>query len=327
MSSQLSNRHDSYDPTADASQSTLIESDITAELSVMPETHRELRLTEPRTALITGAAGLLGREMKARLTETGWRVVAMPRTALDITSEDDVLRAIEAACPDLLINCAATADVDRCEVDSDWAYAINERGPAILARACRQFGVEIVHVSTDYVFDGSKEGFYTQEDVPQPLSVYGQSKVAGEVSVREATSRCYVVRTSWLFGFGGKNFGSRVIQRARDGAPIKGVTDQTSIPSYAPDVSARIEEIVTLGVHGLYHVTSTGPATWFEFARAALALAGLGDTEIEQVRRADLNQRAPRPHNTAMRCLLSEKLGLEPLRHWRDALVEFVAHY
>jgi dTDP-4-dehydrorhamnose reductase len=308
-------------------ESTLIETPLPPELSTLPAADRELSVAAPRTALITGAAGLLGREMKARLGETGWRVVAMPRTALDITSEDDVLRAIEAACPDLLINCAATADVDRCEVDAEWAYAINERGPAILARACRQFGVEIVHVSTDYVFDGSKEGFYTQEDVPQPLSVYGQSKVAGEVAVREATSRCYVVRTSWLFGVGGKNFGSRVIQHVRDGAPIKGVIDQTSIPSYAPDVSARIEEIVTLGVHGLYHVTSTGPATWFEFARAALALAGLGETEIQPVRRADLNQRAPRPHNTAMRCLLSEKLGLEPLRHWRDALVEFVAHY
>lgn len=308
-------------------ESTLIETPLLPELSTLPAADRELSVAAPRTALITGAAGLLGREMKARLGETGWRVVAMPRTALDITSEDDVLHAIEAACPDLLINCAATADVDRCEVDADWAYAINERGPAILARACRQFGVEIVHVSTDYVFDGSKDGFYTQEDVPQPLSVYGQSKVAGEVAVREATSRCYIVRTSWLFGVGGKNFGSRVIQHAREGLPIKGVTDQTSIPSYAPDVSARIEEIVTLGVHGLYHVTSTGPASWFEFARAALALAGLGDTEIEPVRRADLNQRAPRPHNTAMRCLLSEKLGLEPLRHWRDALVEFVAHY
>jgi len=308
-------------------ESTLIQTPLPPELSTLPAADRELSVAAPRTALITGAAGLLGREMKARLAETGWRVVAMPRTALDITSEDDVLRAIEAACPDLLINCAATADVDRCEVDSDWAYAINERGPAILARACRQFGVEIVHVSTDYVFDGSKEGFYTQEDVPQPLSVYGQSKVAGEVSVREATSRSFIVRTSWLFGVGGKNFGSRVIGYAREGAPIKGVTDQTSIPSYAPDVSARIEEIVTLGVHGLYHVTSTGPATWLEFARAALGLAGLGDTEIEPVRRADLNQRAPRPHNTAMKCLLSEKLGLEPLRHWRDALVEFVAHY
>src|SRR6185503_1603256 len=164
-------------------ESTLIETPLPPELSTLPAADRELSVAAPRTALITGAAGLLGREMKARLGETGWRVVAMPRTALDITSEDDVLSAIEAACPDLLINCAATADVDRCEVDADWAYAINERGPAILARACRQFGVEIVHVSTDYVFDGSKEGFYTQEDVPQPLSVYGQSKVAGEVAV------------------------------------------------------------------------------------------------------------------------------------------------
>jgi dTDP-4-dehydrorhamnose reductase len=308
-------------------EATLTETALAPELSTLPATDRELSVAVARTALITGAGGLLGREMKARLSETGWRVVAMPRTDLDITSEDDVLRALEAVCPDVLINCAATADVDRCEVEADWAYAINEKGPGILARACRTFGVEIVHVSTDYVFDGSKEGFYTQEDVPQPLSVYGQSKLAGEIAVREATSRCYVVRTSWLFGRGGKNFGSRVIQYARAGARIKGVTDQTSIPSYAPDVSARIEEIVTLGLHGLYHVTSTGPATWFEFARAALDLAGLGETVIEPVSRADLNQRAPRPHNTAMRCLLSEKLELEPVRHWRDALVEFVVDY
>jgi dTDP-4-dehydrorhamnose reductase len=306
---------------------SVVAEEVAAELSALPATDRELMLSERRTALITGAGGLLGREMSTRLDASGWQVTALPHAKLDITSETDVLRTVEAVYPDVLINCAATADVDRCETDAGWAYLVNETGPRILARACREFGVEIVHVSTDYVFDGSKEGFYTQEDEPRPLSVYGQSKLAGEVAVRDESSRAYIVRTSWLFGRGGKNFGSRVIEYARQGLKIKGVTDQVSIPSYARDVSARIEDILALGIHGLYHATSSGPTTWYEFARAALDLAGLRSTEIEPVSRADLNQRAPRPHSTPMRCLLSEQLGLEPLRHWREALVEFVAEY
>jgi dTDP-4-dehydrorhamnose reductase len=134
-----------------------------------------------------------------------------------------------------------------------------------------------------------------------------------------------VLRTSWLFGKGGKNFGSRVIEYARGGAQLKGVIDQISIPSYAPDVSARIVEIVKLGSHGLFHVTSSGPTSWYDFARLALNLAGLELVEITPVSRADLNQRAPRPQYSAMRCLLSERLGLNPLRHWNETLPEFVS--
>jgi dTDP-4-dehydrorhamnose reductase len=310
-----------------ANESALTEVDSFSEVEFQPRESDKLALAEPETAMITGAGGLLGRNMAARLAASGWRVVSFPHALLDITDEEGVLRAVERIHPGILINCAATADVDRCEVDSEWAYAINEKGPRFLARACRQFGADIVQVSTDYVFDGSKEGFYTQEDEARPLSVYGRSKLAGEVAVREEADRSYVVRTSWLFGSGGKNFGSRVIEYARKGAPLKGVIDQTSIPTYAADLAERIEEIVRLGAHGLYQVTSSGPTTWYEFARTALELAGLGDVQIEPVNRADLNQKAPRPNNTAMQCLLSEKLGLEPLRHWREALVEFVREY
>ena len=302
----------------------LTETDVAIERELGPQTVRELLWSEPRTAMITGAGGLLGRSMTERLMRSRWRVVAMTHAELDITEEDDVRRAVEAASPAVVINCAATGDVDRCEVDVDWAYAINEKGPRLLARASREFGADIVHVSTDYVFDGSKQDFYTQEDEPQPLSVYGKAKLAGEFAVREEAERFFIVRTSWLFGAGGKNFGSRVIEYARKGTKLKGVIDQTSIPTYAPDLAGRIEEIIDLGAHGLYQVTSTGPTTWLEFARLALDLAGLGNVEIEPVTRAALNQRAPRPHNSAMRCLVSEKLGLEPLRHWRDTLPEFV---
>lgn len=303
----------------------LTETDVAIETELGPQTVRELLWSEPRTAMITGAGGLLGRSMTERLTGSRWRVVAMTHAELDITEEDDVRRAVEAASPAVVINCAATGDVDRCEVDVDWAYAINEKGPRFLARASREFGADIVHVSTDYVFDGSKQDFYTQEDEPRPLSVYGKAKLAGEFAVREEAERFFIVRTSWLFGAGGKNFGSRVIEYARKGTKLKGVIDQTSIPTYAPDLAGRIEEIIDLGAHGLYQVTSTGPTTWLEFARLALDLAGLGDVEIEPVTRAALNQRAPRPHNSAMRCLVSEKLGLSPLRHWRDTLQEFVS--
>ncbi len=279
------------------------------------------------TALIAGAGGLLGRFMTDRLSLSGWRVVPLARAELDITNEDDVQKAIESARPGVVINCAATADVDRCESDPEWTFAVNETGPRLLARAARDVGAEMVHVSTDYVFDGTKEGFYTQEDEPDPLSVYGKSKLAGERAVVEEAERFYIIRTSWLFGPGGKNFGSRVIEYARKGASLKGVTDQTSIPTYAPDLARRIEEIINLKAHGLYHVTNTGAGNWYEFARLALDLAGMSDVEITPVVRADLNQPAPRPTNSAMRCLVSEQLGLAPLRHWRDALAEFIREY
>jgi dTDP-4-dehydrorhamnose reductase len=282
---------------------------------------------QAKSALITGAGGLLGRNMTSRLLHSGWQVTALTHPELDITREDDVRRGIESARPAFVINCVATADVDRCEREPDWAFAVNESGPRFIARACRESGAETIHVSTDYVFDGSKTGFYTQEDEPNPRSVYGKSKLAGEYAVREEAEKFYIIRTSWLFGVGGKNFGSRVIDYARAGSPLKGVSDQTSIPTYAPDAARRIEEIIERNAHGLYHVTSTGVATWYEFAQLALELAGYGDVEITEVKRADLNQLAPRPQNSAMRCLVSEKLGLAPLRHWRDTLPEFLHEY
>ena len=310
--------------TREASEAALIEAENSSDPQTQPAPNSEPRLALPRTAMITGAGGLLGRSMHTRLEESGCRVVSFTHPELDITNDVDVQATIERVRPDVLINCVATADVDRCEIEPEWAHRVNEKGPESLARACRLVEAEIVHISTDYVFDGTKPGFYTQEDEPFPQSVYGRSKLAGERAVSKQNDRSYIIRTSWLFGVGGKNFGSRVIEYARNGAALKGVMDQTSIPTYAPDLAVRIEEIIDLGIHGLYQVTSTGPATWLEFARLALDLAGLEDIKLQPVSRESLNQRAPRPQNSAMRCLLSEKLQLPPLRHWKDALKEFV---
>ncbi len=280
-----------------------------------------------KRALITGGQGLLARTLTARLSAAGWQISAPSHAELEITNEQDVLRAVAEFKPDFVINCASTGDVDRCEREPEWAFSVNELGPRLLARACTRSGAEMFHTSTDYVFDGTKQGFYTQEDEPRPASVYGKSKLAGEIAVREEAARFYIIRTSWLFGVGGKNFGSRVFEYARAKPRLTGVTDQTSIPTYAPDLAGRIEEIIALRAHGLYHGTNSGVGTWYEFAKLALELAGMSGVDIEPVTRAQLNHLAPRPVNSAMRCLLSEKLGLAPLRHWREALVEFVSEH
>ena len=278
-------------------------------------------------ALITGAGGLLGRCMSEHLLASNWQVTALNHQQLNITDEDEVRRNIEEARPCVVINCAATTDVDRSEREPDWAYAVNEQGARNLARACRKSNAEFVHVSTDYVFDGGKEGFYTQEDEPNPLSVYAKSKLAGEIAAKEELEKAYIIRTSWVFGVGGKNFGSRIFDYAKSSAKLKGVTDQTSIATYAPDLASRIREIIGIGAHGLYQITNTGVMSWYDFAKLAFELAEIQHVELEPCTRADLNQLAPRPHNSAMRCLLSEKLGLAPLRPWQVALLDFVGEY
>jgi dTDP-4-dehydrorhamnose reductase len=288
---------------------------------------REQAVDGPRRALVAGGGGLLGRFMAARLARSGWRVFSFSHADLDISSEDAVQEGFKKCQPHLVVNCAATTDVDRCERDPKWAYEVNEGGPRLLARLCNSHDADLVHVSTDYVFDGLKGTPYTQEDEPNPLSVYAKTKLAGELAVRDEAKRFYLVRSSWIFGPGGKNFGSRVIEFARQGASIRAVTDQTSIPTYAPDLAGRIDDVISMGAHGLYHITNSGPATWFDFSRRALALAGFEDIQVEPVTREMLQQPAPRPHYTAMRCLVSEKLGLVPLRHWSEALAEFVRDY
>jgi dTDP-4-dehydrorhamnose reductase len=287
----------------------------------------ENQTSTSQRALISGAGGLLGRCMGERLRASNWQVADRNHQQLDITDADAVLGSFAETRPNLVINCAATTDVDRCEREPDWAYAVNEQGARNLARACREFNAEFVHVSTDYVFDGGKAGYYTQEDRPNPLSVYAKSKLAGELATRQELEKSYIVRTSWIFGIGGKNFGSRVFDYARASGKLRGVVDQTSIATYAPDLAARIEEIVGIGRHGLYQITNSGIMSWYDFAALAFELAGMSEVELQPCTRADLNQLALRPQNSAMRCLLSQELGLAPLRPWQEALAAFVGEY
>ncbi|HWS52647.1 MAG TPA: NAD(P)-dependent oxidoreductase, partial [Pyrinomonadaceae bacterium] len=245
-----------------------------------------------------------------------------------ITEERAVLEAFERARPDSCLNCAAWTDVDGCELDPQRAFLVNARGVEILAGAARSVGASLVTISTDYVFDGRKEGFYTQRDDPHPASAYGAAKLEGERRAQMASARTVVVRSGWIFGPGGRNFLSQMPGLLRGGRPLKPISDAYGTPTYAPDLAARLRELAGLDLPGVYHVAGAGEGASFEtFARAAAGLLGAGEGGIEPVSMDSLDRPAPRPRNSRLRCLLSEAIGLAPLRDWRDALAEFTGEF
>ena len=278
--------------------------------------------------LVTGAGGMVARAVREFCEASGDSVFAYDRSQLDISNSTDVFQAVQHVKPDALINCAAWTDVDGCESNAARAYAVNARGPENLAIACRDVNAAFVTISTDYVFDGTKEGFYTQQDEPNPLSVYGRAKLEGEQRSQEANKASIVVRSGFIFGRGGKNFLSTIVDRARRNEQLKAITDSYGTPTYGRDLARRLRELAELKHPGIFHVVNSGDgASYAEFAREAIKCANLGEPPIEEVLTSSLNRPAPRPKNSRMRCLLSPALGLTPLPDWRDALARFASEH
>lgn len=276
--------------------------------------------------MVTGATGMVGRAVVSHCTAQGEQVIALDHKTLDISDEPKIAAAFQRAHPDVVINCAAWTDVDGCESDPERARKANARGPELLAIACREIGALLVTISTDYVFDGEKEGFYTQRDEPDPKSVYGISKLEGERLAQDAWAETIVVRSGYIFGAGGTNFLSTLVARARRGERLRVIYDSFGTPTYAVDLARQLYKLAKLNVPGIYHVVNAGEGASFEdFARCAFDLAGLDAGSLERVSLKDLKRPAPRPRNSRLRCLFSEARGLEPLPFWKDALRDFVA--
>ena len=277
-------------------------------------------------ALVTGAAGLVGGAVAEHCARSGDQIVGLDHTALDITDTHGVNAALDRERPDVLINCAAWTDVDGCETNPDRAQAVNARGPELLALACRRVGALLITISTDYVFDGEKDGFYTQRDQPNPQSVYAVSKLAGEQRAQRAWARTIVVRTGYIFGSRGTNFLSTVVERARRGERLRAINDSYGTPTYAPDLAGRLRVLAQRDLPGTYHVVNAGDGASFDdFARVALEAAGLDIASIEGVSMSTLKRPAPRPRNSRLRCLLSAAMGLPDLPPWGKSVRDYVA--
>ena len=273
--------------------------------------------------VVTGAGGQLGREVVRAWSSAGEQVVALDRAALDIGEDQDVWAAVRDYAPDVVVNAAAYTKVDACEDDPAPAWAINAGGAASLARACRAAGALLVHVSTDYVFDGAAPHPYTEFDRPNPQSVYGRTKDAGEQLVRQHCPEHQIVRTAWLHGAGGANFVTTMLRFGRERGAATVVTDQAGSPTFAFDLAPAMRQLAVTRRPGTFHLVNSGFATWYEVAEATFAEAGL-DVELTPTDSAAFARPAPRPANSRLECRHAELAGLGPLPHWRQSLGRFV---
>ncbi len=276
--------------------------------------------------LVTGAKGQLGRVVVAQAAERGHEVVGTDIDEVPVDDRVEVVSWVLAERPDMIVHCAAYTDVDGCEGDPDLANRVNGDGTQILAEVCASAGSGLVYISTDFVFDGQSERPYRVDDVPAPISVYGSSKLRGERAVlSEDRDDFYVVRTSWVFGPGGKNFPAAILARAKSGQPLRVVDDQRGCPTLTMDLAGAVLDLVERRAEpGIYHATNHGDCTWFEFAVAILEAAGLGDVEVGRMASSELDRPAPRPEYSVLDCSrLTEVLG-GALPNYRDALQRYL---
>jgi dTDP-4-dehydrorhamnose reductase len=278
-------------------------------------------------ALVAGAAGQLGRELRAHLGEE--LLWAGGRGELDVTDEAAVAALVARLRPDVVFNATAYNRVDAAESEPERAFAVNALAPRALAEAARDAGALLVHVSSDYVFDGASARPYLEDDPARPLSVYGASKLLGEQHVLASGAEALVVRTSGVLGRGGSaqkggSFVDRILAQARAGKPLRVVADQVFAPTFADELAAALIGLARRGVRGLCHVTNEGSCSWHGLAEAALAAAGLA-LAVEPITAAELKLPARRPSYSVLDTSRYRQLGLAPLRHWKDALAELVA--
>ncbi|WP_285113899.1 dTDP-4-dehydrorhamnose reductase [Leifsonia sp. fls2-241-R2A-40a] len=268
--------------------------------------------------LIAGAAGMLGRDLQKALA--GREVTALTRADLDVTDRDAVLAAV--AGHDVVINASAYTKVDDAETHEDEAYAINARGTENLAVAAAEHGARFVTVSTDYVFDGHASEPYAEDTPRDPINAYGRTKAAGEeLALAAHPEGTFVVRTAWLYGAGGPNFAKTMVKLAGSHETVSVVDDQAGQPTWTGDLAAQIVALLDAEAPaGVYHGTNSGETTWFGFARAVFAQAGLDPERVTPTDSSTFVRPAPRPSYSVLGHDAWTAAGLAPMRPWEDAL-------
>lgn len=281
--------------------------------------------------LITGSMGQLGRELNKQLK--GIENIELINTevqsedshkigALDITDQEEVINTVKGLKPDVIINCAAHTAVDLCETDDDNALRINGEGPKNLAMAAEMVAAKLIHISTDYVFDGNVTRPYTEEDKVNPQSVYGTTKLAGEKYVQQHCSRYFIVRTAWLYG-DGKNFVKTMLRLAETNKEIKVVCDQYGTPTSTKELAGMIIYLINKDNYGVYHGTCEGSATWYEFALEIFKDAGV-DIKVLPITTEEYIATAKRPTYGVLENQKLKILGGYEFKHWKDALADYL---
>jgi dTDP-4-dehydrorhamnose reductase len=276
--------------------------------------------------LVTGATGQVGSEVVSAMHRHGHEVIAPGRSGLDLMQPSQVEHRVALLVPDWIINCAAYTQVDRAESEPEQALTVNRDSAAALARVAAARNARLLHISTDFVFDGSQSRPYREDDMPNPLGVYGRSKLEGEQAVREALPDAVILRTAWVYGVHGHNFVKTMLRIAGEGRPLRVVDDQTGTPTWARDIAGAITALVQADASGLFHYTNAGSVSWCGFAGAILSAAAQAGFEIrtqavEPITTADYPTPARRPAYSVLDTgKIQAQFGLS-IPDWRDSLM------
>lgn len=272
--------------------------------------------------LLTGSNGQLGRELTRQLSNCDAQLILTDVKELDITSGEAVYKMVQDTKPDVIINCAAHTAVDRCESEIDLAYRINTIGPKNLAQAAYNIGSEIVQISTDYVFDGEGNSVLTEFDSVNPQTVYGRTKLSGELMVSNLNPKSYIVRTAWLYG-DGNNFVKTMINLSKNNSTLKVVDDQRGTPTSTVDLARVIIKLINEKNYGLFHCTCKGEATWYDFTKEIFRLKGI-NTEIIPCTTEEFPRPAKRPKYSVLRNYMLELTTGDITRDWKESIKEYL---
>jgi len=292
--------------------------------------------------LITGATGQLGSDL-VKILGNSCQTIPASSADFDITNLKATINSIRNAKPDVIIHAAAFTDVDGCESQWDKAFMVNGLGTRNVAIAAREVNAKLFYISTDYVFDGVKEGVYLEFDQPNPINVYGKSKLWGEEFVKEQLHKFFIIRIAWLYGLNGKNFVKTMLKLAQEREELQVANDQRGTPTYTEDLARQIKELIPTELYGTYHCTSQGSCTWYEFALEIFNHVGY-KTEIDPsgsvrlvpntqdlrpiiirpVTSEEFPRPAKRPKNSVLENYMLKLQGLDIMPDWRDSLREFM---
>lgn len=272
--------------------------------------------------LITGSNGMLGHDLTEILKDNHELILTTSKT-LDITDKNHVIEFICENKPDIVINAAAYTNVDGCEENQETAYSINGDGVRNLAMGCSKIDCPLVHISTDYVFNGKNTKPWVEDDEMGPISIYGKSKLKGEEAILEILDKFFIIRTAWLYGIYGGNFPKTMLELAKNHSEITVVYDEVGTPTYTLDLAKAISKLIETDYYGIYHITNSGSCSWCEFARYIFEIADK-DVKVIPVTASEFARPAPRPHYSVLENRKWIDNGFEPLRSYKDAIKEYI---
>jgi dTDP-4-dehydrorhamnose reductase len=275
-----------------------------------------------KKVLLIGAQGMLGHDLLKAFTK-GYEVIGADKEEIDITRQGATRAFIKEISPNVVVNATGYTDVDGCEKKMHKAFVINGEGVKNIAKGCRDIGAKLISVSTDYIFDGEKRSPYLEDDPPNPLNIYGESKLMGERYIEELLDDFIIVRTQWLYGLYGRNFVEAILALAEERDSIEVVHDQQGSPTYTVDLSKAITTLVRKDLAGTFHISNGGACSWYEFALEIVRLAGRAKAQIIPIASADLNRPAQRPlYSVFNRQRLQREAGIT-MRSWQEALQDY----